>query len=259
MRWMSAIGMLDTAEIYGDARRRRAHHRQRTAGVRRRATRRTLHRQQGAGPATRRAQRHHEAPARPPSSAWVATISTSICCTGRGRHPFAETLRGFHDLIAARNWSGNIGVSNFDIDDTCNEWRAGAGRRLGLRGSRAKPTKAPIDWISARGIELRTAVMAACARHIDRWRTAPLGQRFELTRHPAVACGSGASAASAAAQIALAWCLREPDVTAIPKSVDPVRIEDNLRAAELRLTGAELERIDQAFPPPHSKRPLEMV
>ena len=62
-----------------------------------------------------------------------------------------------------------------------------------------------------------------------------------------------------AARVALAWCLREPDVVAIPKSVDLVRIEDNLRAAELRLSLAELQRIDEAFPPASSKQPLEMI
>jgi diketogulonate reductase-like aldo/keto reductase len=41
---------------------------------------------------------------------------------------------------------------------------------------------------------------------------------------------------------------RDPDVVAIAKSVTPRRIEDNLRAAQLRLSPEELEQIDQAFP-----------
>jgi diketogulonate reductase-like aldo/keto reductase len=47
--------------------------------------------------------------------------------------------------------------------------------------------------------------------------------------------------------------IREPDVVAIPKSVDPQRIEENLRAAQLQLSAAELAQIDQAFPPPRSR------
>jgi len=41
--------------------------------------------------------------------------------------------------------------------------------------------------------------------------------------------------------------------------VVPARIEENLAAAQLQLGPAELKRIDQAFPPPSAKRPLEMV
>jgi diketogulonate reductase-like aldo/keto reductase len=85
----------------------------------------------------------------------------------------------------------------------------------------------------------------------------PLG-RGALARHPLLA-RLGRERGVSAAQIALAWCLREPDVVAIPKSVDAARIEENLAAATLRLSAAELAQIDQAFPPPTSKRPLEMV
>jgi diketogulonate reductase-like aldo/keto reductase len=85
----------------------------------------------------------------------------------------------------------------------------------------------------------------------------PLG-RGSLARQPLLQ-QIGRERAVSAAQVALAWCLREPDVVAIPKSVDLVRIEDNLRAAGLRLGPTELQRIDQAFPPPGSKQPLEMI
>jgi diketogulonate reductase-like aldo/keto reductase len=85
----------------------------------------------------------------------------------------------------------------------------------------------------------------------------PLG-RGALARHPLLA-RLGRERRVSAAQIALAWCLREPDVIAIPKSVDPARIEENLAAAQLRLSPVELVQLDQAFPPPKAKRPLEML
>jgi len=47
--------------------------------------------------------------------------------------------------------------------------------------------------------------------------------------------------------------------TAAPSASSAARIEENLRAADLRLSPAQLEPIDQAVPPPSSKRPLEMV
>jgi diketogulonate reductase-like aldo/keto reductase len=38
--------------------------------------------------------------------------------------------------------------------------------------------------------------------------------------------------------------------------VQPQRIDQNLQAAQLQLSAAELARIDQAFPPPRSKQRL---
>jgi diketogulonate reductase-like aldo/keto reductase len=83
----------------------------------------------------------------------------------------------------------------------------------------------------------------------------PLGQGT-LTQHP-VLQRIGQERGVTAAQIALAWSVREADVVAIPKSVDPQRLEQNLRAADLQLSAAELAQIDQAFAPPRSKQPLE--
>jgi diketogulonate reductase-like aldo/keto reductase len=168
-----------------------------------------------------------------------------------GRHPLAETLGGFHDLMQ-RGLIRHFGVSNFDVDEL-QRWLQ-AQQRLGpAPGAQCNQL---YYCLAARGIEFqllpwqRTHAMATMAY-------SPLG-RGALTRHPLVQ-QLGRERRVSAAQIALAWCLREPDVIAIPKSVDPVRIEDNLRAAELQLSPAELQRIDQAFPPPGSKRPLEMV
>jgi diketogulonate reductase-like aldo/keto reductase len=82
----------------------------------------------------------------------------------------------------------------------------------------------------------------------------PLGQGA-LAAHPVLE-RIGRERGLSAAQIALAWTLREPDVVAIPKSVQPQRIEQNLHAAQLRLSAAELALIDQTFAAPRSKQPL---
>ena len=53
-----------------------------------------------------------------------------------------------------------------------------------------------------------------------------------------------------AAQLALAWVLsRGPDVVPIPGTKRRRYLEENAAAAELELTAAELERLDEAFPP----------
>ncbi len=83
----------------------------------------------------------------------------------------------------------------------------------------------------------------------------PLGQG-RLAAHPLLQ-KIGRARGLSAAQIAIAWALREPDVVAIPKSVQSQRIEENFRAAEIRLKADELKLLDRAFPAPRSKQPLE--
>jgi diketogulonate reductase-like aldo/keto reductase len=59
--------------------------------------------------------------------------------------------------------------------------------------------------------------------------------------------------------VALAWTMRESDVIAIPKASNPDHIRANRVAADLVLTSEDLEELDTAFPPPTSKRPLEVL
>jgi diketogulonate reductase-like aldo/keto reductase len=61
------------------------------------------------------------------------------------------------------------------------------------------------------------------------------------------------------AQVALAWLLRQPDMVAIPKAVKPEHIRENRAAHDLELTDRDLAELDQAFPPPNSKIPLETL
>ena len=49
-------------------------------------------------------------------------------------------------------------------------------------------------------------------------------------------------------QVALRFLVRRPSVFAIPKASNPRHVEENARAGNLRLSEAELARIDAAFP-----------
>ena len=62
-----------------------------------------------------------------------------------------------------------------------------------------------------------------------------------------------------AAQIALAWGLRHPDSVVIPKAVKPEHLKQNVAALDIKLTAEDLAEIDKAFPPPKSKKRLEMT
>lgn len=48
--------------------------------------------------------------------------------------------------------------------------------------------------------------------------------------------------------VALRFLLRRPSLFTIPKASRPEHAEDNAAAGNLRLTEAEIERIDRAFP-----------
>ncbi len=59
------------------------------------------------------------------------------------------------------------------------------------------------------------------------------------------------------AQIALAWVIREDGVIAIPKAARAAHVRENRGAADLRLSKRDLEELDESFPQPEGKKPLE--
>jgi len=169
----------------------------------------------------------------------------------RGSVPLAETLAGFARLQR----DGKIrhhGVSNFNIDEM-REWVGLAGGstggqtvaanqilyNLGRRG----PEWELIPWCRERGI----AIMAYTP--LEQGRI--LGNRALQE----VAARHGATAA----QVALAWLLRQDGMMVIPKATTQQHVRDNRGAAELRLTADDLAALDRAFPPPEGGTPLGML
>ena len=169
----------------------------------------------------------------------------------RGQHPFEDTVEAFAELTR-RGLIRHFGVSNFDVDDL-SEWQ-GAETAVGVAG--ATRCNQVYYCLESRAIEFD--LLPWQREHGMRTMAyAPLGSG-DLADHRELQ-RIGAERGATAAQMALAWCIRTPDVVAIPKSVDPGRLDENLRAAEMRLTAAELARIDHVFRPPRTKRPLAMT
>ena len=86
----------------------------------------------------------------------------------------------------------------------------------------------------------------------------PVGPEFGLTpgtRFSAVVESLGATPA----QVALSWIVRQEGVIAIPKAGHVDRVRENRGALEVRLAPDDLRAIDEAFPPPSGKTPLEMI
>ncbi|AOB30916.1 hypothetical protein AKI39_09775 [Bordetella sp. H567] len=165
----------------------------------------------------------------------------------RGPHPLADTVAAFEELVS----QGKIarwGVSNLDGEEMKELTALPGGERaqtdqvlynLGRRGIEFDL----LPWCRSRGMP----VMAYSPIEQGRLLHDPTLKRVG-ERH-------GISAAAAA----LAWVLREPGVIAIPKTASREHLKQNLACLGVTLTDQDLAELDQAFPPPGRKRPLEMI
>jgi diketogulonate reductase-like aldo/keto reductase len=167
----------------------------------------------------------------------------------RGTVPLSETLEAFRSLKRG----GAIldyGVSNFDTDDM--------EQAAALPGGGEVATNQVLYNLVHRGIEWD--LLPWCrSRDIPIMSYSPTepAHRERLLSNPvlnAVAARRNATPL----QVALAWLLHQPGVTAIPKAVQPAHIRENRAAHDLKLTKDDLSDLDGAFPPPHRKVPLVM-
>jgi len=165
----------------------------------------------------------------------------------RGSHPFAETLAGFERLQR----DGKIrhhGASNFDRGDM-EEWvklsngKSVASNQILYNLTRRGPEWEVIPWCRERNI----SVMAY----------SPIEQG-RMLGHKALA-ETGARHGATAAQVALAWLLRQDGTIVIPKATRQEHVRENLGALDLTLTDQDLADLDRAFPPPKGRTSLGML
>ncbi|MEA2249080.1 MAG: hypothetical protein QOH46_3609 [Solirubrobacteraceae bacterium] len=165
----------------------------------------------------------------------------------RGTVALGETLEGFAALRedgAIRHW----GVSNFDLADLAE--------LTGLPGGGDVQTDQVLYNLTRRGIE-----WDLLPRCLDAGLPVMAYSPFERGRmlgHPVL----GAIAArheATPAQVALAWVLRRPGLSAIPRAGTPEHADENRAALDLQLTADDLAVLDEAFPPPDGPRPLQVL
>ena len=172
----------------------------------------------------------------------------------RGSVPLAETVDAFEALKASgaiRHW----GVSNFDADDLCELEAIDTVRAVSKSGP-ACATNQICYALDERGAEFSLFAYQRTL-HLPTMAYCPLG-RGALAKNKTLASLAETRGVTAA-QIALAWVMRFPDVIAIPKAVDHAHLSQNIAAADITLTEAELVEIDAAFKPPSKKAPLAMT
>lgn len=173
----------------------------------------------------------------------------------RGSVPVAETVDAFEAVKAhgaIREW----GVSNFDLDDLL-ELEGIAHPTLMAKAGKLHCAANQVYYaLDERGAEF-TLLTYQRTLHMPTMAYCPLG-RGELAKDRTLQSLASARGCSAA-QIALAWVIRHPDVIAIPKAVSHAHLRENIEAADIVLTDAEIAAIDSAFPPPVKKTSLAMV
>jgi diketogulonate reductase-like aldo/keto reductase len=165
----------------------------------------------------------------------------------REKLPLEGTLSGFERLVLdgkIRYW----GVSNFDVDDM-EELEE-------LSGGSEVTTNQVLFNLTRRGIEFE--LMPWCRkRSVPTMAYSPIeqGRLLKKAALKKIASRHGVTPS----QVALAWVLRHDDVIAIPKAAKPEHVQDNHRALDLRLSKQDFLELDEAFPPPTKKVPLETI
>lgn len=169
----------------------------------------------------------------------------------RGQIPLSETVALMEQAKKQgliRDW----GVSNFDVSDMEDLMEVSGGTdccldqclyHLGSRGVEY----ALLPWLEKHGM----AFMAYC----------PLAQAGRLQHGLVTAPLVAAIAAKyqlTPFQLLLAFTLRKPYVYSIPKAGSIAHVDLNLKAAQAEIDPADWAKLDQAFPAPIRKLPLDV-
>ncbi|MDQ0207663.1 aldo/keto reductase [Alkalicoccobacillus murimartini] len=170
----------------------------------------------------------------------------------RGGVPLSETVEGMEKLKTEgkiKRW----GISNFDTSDMDELWSIPDGQNA--------QTNQVLYHLGSRGIEFdlmpwqkekRVPITAySPIAHGGRERE----QLLENNVLKEVAADYGVTPL----QLALAWTIRSGDVLSIPKAVQEQHVRQNAEALTIELSQEVLIKLDAAFSPPTSKRPLDII
>ena len=169
----------------------------------------------------------------------------------QGSYAYEETLEGFIKL-QERGLIRSYGISNFDAADV-HDWLE-AEQDVG--SPYATACNQVYYALNARGIEYDLIPLLK-EKNITLMAYSPLGAGELMRNSKLIALAKQFDFSPA--QLALAWVLRQPNTVAIPKTVNPIRLQENLSAATIKLTPEMLQALDQIFPPPTRKKPLMVI
>jgi len=165
----------------------------------------------------------------------------------RGTVPLEETVSTLEELVRIgkiQRW----GVSNFDVADM--------EALVAVPGGNRCAANQVLYNLAHRGPEFDLLPWCA-ARRIPIMAYSPLDEG-RLVRHPAIAAVAKRLEVDPG-QVALAWVLRNENVMAIPKATSRDHVLANRAAADIHLDRAALDMLEQSFPAPRRKRPLDVI
>jgi len=159
----------------------------------------------------------------------------------RGAYPLEDTVAAFEQLLG----DGKIlswGVSNFDVSDLEEV--------LAIGGEGGPVCNQVLYHLRERAVE--HAVLPWC----EKYGLAVVGYSpFGHGDFPGPDTVGGRVLGRIAhahhatpRQVALRFLVRRPELFTIPKASSPEHVAENARAGDIRLTEAEIEEIDRAFP-----------
>lgn len=170
----------------------------------------------------------------------------------RGTVPLAETVSTLQQLQTTgkiRAW----GISNFDQADLNELWS--------LPGGNQAAANEDLYHLGSRGLEYDVLPWQR-AHQLPLIAYSPIAQGdvwgHHLTTNEIVQQVAAAHHATVY-QVLLAWVIRQPQTLAIPQTSSIAHMQQNIAAGALTLTAEELAQLDQAFPAPTTKQPLDTL
>lgn len=153
-----------------------------------------------------------------------------------------------------RRW----GVSNFDVADMEDLWKVPDGKNC--------CTNQILYNLGCRGIEF-DLIPWQREHGVPFMAYSPVGQAGALTTQDGVSKAALATDKNvleiaekkgiSVVQLLLAFVLRQPDFTAIPKAVGKTHIDENVASLRISLTDEEVDQLSESFPAPKEKVAME--
>lgn len=170
----------------------------------------------------------------------------------RGGIPLSETIDELQRLTTTgklKSW----GVSNFDLSDMQELWRLPTGMKAAANED--------LYNLGSRGIEY-SLLDWQTQHHVPLIAYSPVSNGDQLganlTTNKAVLTVARQHNITSY-QVLLAWAIHRPQILAIPQTSDPDHMAANVAASKIRLTNDDLALLDQAYPAPIRKEPLDIL
>lgn len=164
-----------------------------------------------------------------------------------GNHPLEYTVSAFEQLKTdgkIRHW----GVSNFDTSDMQELYGIPEGKNCQINQVLYNLSRRGIEWdLLPWCRSMGLPIMA--------YSPIEQGRLLENKKLKALASEIGVSAA----QLSIAWSIRNNDIITIPKASNLEHVSQNIEAWTIKLEIAILDELDKLFEPPVRKKGLDVL